>query len=82
MRGLPPAPDVVEQVLAAAAAAGSGDCVVLVEEAHEAEVRFANNTTTTNGVRLDRRVTAVRFVDVDRDLSKGGPSKGGVAAGV
>ena len=77
MSGLPPAADVVEQVLTAAAAAGSGDCVVLVEEAHEAEVRFANNTTTTNGVRLDRRVTAIRFVDVD-----GGPSKGGIAAGV
>ena len=29
--------------------AGSDDCVVLVEEASEVEVRFANNTTTTNG---------------------------------
>ena len=75
--GLPPPQDVVEQVLAAAVAAGAGDCVVLVEEAHEAEVRYANNTTTTNGVRLDRRVTAIRFVEVD-----GGPSKSGVAAGV
>ncbi|HEY5246369.1 MAG TPA: hypothetical protein VIJ60_11930, partial [Acidimicrobiales bacterium] len=77
MSGLPPAQDVVEQMLGAAAAAGSGDCVVLVEEAHDAEVRFANNTTTTNGVRLDRRVTAIRFVDVG-----GGPSKRGTAAGV
>jgi predicted Zn-dependent protease len=80
--GLPPAADVVEQVLGAAAAAGSGDCVVLVEEAHDAEVRFANNTTTTNGVRLDRRVTAIRFVDVGSPSKSGGPSKRGVAAGV
>jgi predicted Zn-dependent protease len=75
--GLPPAQDVVEQVLAAAAASGPGDCVVLVEEAHEAEVRFANNTTTTNGIRLDRRVTAIRFVDAGD-----GPSERGIAAGV
>ncbi|HVX20520.1 MAG TPA: metallopeptidase TldD-related protein [Acidimicrobiales bacterium] len=82
-----PAQDVVEEVLAAAAAAGAGDCVVLVEEAHEAEVRYANNTTTTNGVRLDRRVTAIRFVEVDGGPAGGGPSgggasRGGVAAGV
>lgn len=66
---LPPAHEVVEAGLAAA---GGGGCVVLVHESHGAEVRFANNTTTTNGVRLDRRVTVVRFVEVD----------GGVAAGV
>jgi predicted Zn-dependent protease len=63
-----PPQEVVEEVLAAA----GGDCVVLVEESSEAEVRFANNTTTTNGVRLDRRVTAVRFEEVP----------GGTAAGV
>ena len=67
--GLPPAADVVERGLAAA---GDGGCILLVEEAHEAEVRFANNTPTTNGVRRDRRVTAVRVVEVE----------GGVAAGV
>ncbi|HEX3947729.1 MAG TPA: metallopeptidase TldD-related protein, partial [Acidimicrobiales bacterium] len=82
-----PAQEVVEQVLAAAAAAGAGDCVVLVEDAREAEVRFANNTTTTNGVRLDRRVTALRFLEVGGGPpkggpSEGGPSKGGIAAGV
>jgi predicted Zn-dependent protease len=60
--------EVVDEVLAAA----DGDCVVLVEQSSEAEVRFANNTTTTNGVRLDRRVTAVRFADVP----------GGIAVGV
>jgi predicted Zn-dependent protease len=66
---MPPAQDVIERGLAAADGAG---CVVLVEDAAEAEVRFANNTTTTNGVRLDRKVTAVCVAEVD----------GGVAAGV
>jgi predicted Zn-dependent protease len=66
--GLVPAQDVVE---AALRAAGDG-CVVLVEESSEAEVRFANNSTTTNGVRRDRRTTVVRFVDV----------AGGTAAGM
>ena len=66
-----PAQDVVEQVLAAATAAGAGDCVVLVDDTHEAEVRFANNTTTTNGVRLDRRVTAIRFVDAGDGVAAG-----------
>jgi len=73
---------VVEDVLTAATSAGAGDCVVLVEDVHEAEVRFANNTTTTNGVRLDRRVTVVRFVEVDAGPSNGGVAKAGVAAGV
>ncbi len=66
--GLPPAADVVEQALLES----GGEAVVLVEESSQAEVRFANNSTTTNGVRRDRRVTVVRFVEVD----------GGIAAGV
>jgi len=64
-----PPQDVIEDALSAA---GGSGCVVLVEETSEAEVRFANNTTTTNGVRLDRRVTAIGFADV----------AGGVAAGI
>jgi predicted Zn-dependent protease len=49
---------VIERALAASRADG---CVVLVEELSEAEVRFANNTTTTNGVRRNRRVAVVSF---------------------
>ncbi len=71
--GLPPAHEVVERALSAA---GDG-CVVLVHDASEAEVRFANNTTTTNGVRLDRRVTVVRVVDVDGGVAAGVASRGG-----
>ena len=66
--GLPPAHDVIDQALEAA----SGESVVIVEESSEAEVRFANNTTTTNGLRRDRRVTVISFRETD----------GGVAAGI
>ena len=66
--GLAPAQDVIDQALEAA----GGECVVIVEESSEAEVRFANNTTTTNGLRRDRRVTVISFRETD----------GGVAAGI
>ncbi|MGA7419546.1 MAG: metallopeptidase TldD-related protein [Acidimicrobiales bacterium] len=66
--GLPPAHDVIDRALEKA----GGDCTVIVEETSEAEVRFANNTTTTNGLRRDRRVTVISFRETD----------GGVAAGI
>ncbi len=66
---LPAPQDVVD---AALDAARGEPCIVIVEESHESEVRFANNTTTTNGRRRDRRVSVIRFCTVD----------GGVAAGV
>ena len=59
--GLAPAQDVIEDALRAA----GGACIVIVEESSEAEVRFANNTSTTNGVRRDRRTTVVRFAGGD-----------------
>jgi len=51
-----PPHEVVERALAASRSDG---CVVLVEERSQSEVRFANNTTTTNGTRRDRRVAVV-----------------------
>ena len=65
---------VVERALAASRSDG---CAVIVEEISQAEVRFANNTTTTNGVRRDRRVVVVSF----RSLPDGGEGAGGVGAG-
>ena len=60
--------EVVERALAASVAEG---CVVIVEELSQAEVRFANNTTTTNGVRRDRRVAVVSFRAVGSDGVRG-----------
>jgi predicted Zn-dependent protease len=56
---LAPAHEVVERGLTAGAAAGADGCIVLVEDASEAELRFARNTTTTNGLRRGRSVTVV-----------------------
>ncbi|HYA67621.1 MAG TPA: metallopeptidase TldD-related protein [Acidimicrobiales bacterium] len=70
---LPPPDEVVERALAASRGEA---CSVIVEETNQAEVRFANNTTTTNGVRRDRRVVVVSFAVVRRGegASAPGPS--------
>jgi predicted Zn-dependent protease len=60
--GVIEAQEVVEVALAAAAREGSDGCIVLVDETSHADVRFALNTTTTNGVRRDRSVTVIVMV--------------------
>jgi predicted Zn-dependent protease len=52
----------VEQGVAAGGAAGADGCIVLVEEGSHADVRFACNTTTTNGVHRARQVSVVAVV--------------------
>ena len=74
--GLPPAQDVVEEALAAARSGGD-QCVVIVEETSEVEVRFANNTTTTNGSRRDRRVTVICLRQVEDGIAAGVARRGG-----
>jgi predicted Zn-dependent protease len=54
-----PAQELVEHGLARADAAGADGCVILVEEGSHADVRFALNTTTTNGVQRGRAVSVV-----------------------
>ena len=54
-----PAQEVVEGGLAAASSAGADDCIVLVEEGSHADVRYALNSTTTNGVQRSRAVSVV-----------------------
>ena len=44
----------VVDMLRAVARHGADGCIVLVDESSHADVRFALNTTTTNGVRRDR----------------------------
>jgi predicted Zn-dependent protease len=74
--GLPPVQSVVESALAEARA-GSDGCVVIVEETSEVEVRFANNTTTTNGARRDRRVTVISLREVEGGMATGVARRGG-----
>ena len=75
-RGLPAAHDVIDTALAAAAPDSDG-CVVIVEDSSEVDVRFANNTTTTNGDRRDRRVTVACFRQTNGGLAAGTSRRGG-----
>jgi predicted Zn-dependent protease len=54
-----PAQELVEHGITSADAAGADGCVLLVEEGSHADVRFALNTTTTNGVTRSRTVSVV-----------------------
>jgi predicted Zn-dependent protease len=54
-----PAQEIVEAGVGAASNAGADGCVVLVHEGSHADVRFALNTTTTNGVHRSREVSVV-----------------------
>ena len=81
---LPAASDVIEEALSSSR---GHDCVVVVTDASEADVRFANNTTTTNGLRRDRRVTVVSFLGRGGSAAGAGDAVGagdggGVAVGV
>jgi predicted Zn-dependent protease len=74
---LAPAHEVVERGLAAGAAAGAEGCIVLVDDSSEAELRFARNTTTTNGLRRGRSVTVVSLCDRAEGTSVGVASHSG-----
>ena len=60
---------VVEAGLAAASRAGADGCIVLIDETSHADVRFALNTTTTNGVRRDRSVTVIAMTSSSSDAA-------------
>jgi predicted Zn-dependent protease len=72
--GLRPAHQIVEEALAACGGAGG---IVMVEESSQAELRFANNTTTTNGVRRDRQVTVIALREVPGGVAAGMAQAGG-----
>ncbi len=72
--GLVPAAQLVESALAASKADG---CVVIVEDVVDANVRFANNTTTTNGVVRDRRVSVIAIHGGGEDARSGVVSESG-----
>jgi predicted Zn-dependent protease len=61
-----------EAVERALAAAGGGDCVVIADEVSSANLRWAGNTLTTNGVSRSRSLTVIMLH----------PRPGGMAAGV
>ena len=54
--------------------------VVLVEESSTANLRWANNTLTTNGVAADRRVTVISTVDGGKGAAAAAVTQAGVDA--
>jgi predicted Zn-dependent protease len=72
---LSPAHVAVERALEAC---GGVQAVVIVEDRSVAEVRFANNTMTTNGVRRDRSTTVIVMPEGVAGRSVGVASRSGV----
>jgi predicted Zn-dependent protease len=69
-----------EDVERALQAARSGDCVVIAEEDSSANLRWAGNTLTTNGVHRTRRLTVIAMVAVPRGTATGIVSRAGLRA--
>ena len=67
---------VVEKALQASR---SDACIVIVEEASEAELRFANNTVTTNGTRRDRSLSVIAFRETGSGTAVGTATSSGAA---
>ncbi|MBV9206195.1 MAG: TldD/PmbA family protein [Actinobacteria bacterium] len=67
-----------ETVERALAAAKSGDCVVIAEETSAANLRWAGNTLTTNGVSRSRQLTVIAIDRRGDGAAPGVVSRAGV----
>ena len=67
--------DMVEAALTLSQADG---CVVIADEMSDANLRWANNTVTTNGVTRTRQLTVVATVGTAHGVAAGVVSRGGV----
>jgi predicted Zn-dependent protease len=67
-----------EAVERALAASRSGDCVVIAEETSSANLRWAGNTLTTNGVSRSRQLTVIAIDRRAEGASAGIISRAGV----
>ncbi len=70
--------DAVERALAAAAC---DDCVVIAEETSSANLRWARNTLTTNGVSSSRQLTVIAICRDGAGARVGVVSRAGVGSG-
>ncbi len=71
------AQEAVERALALSHADG---CVVIADESSSANLRWANNTLTTNGVTRSRRLTVIATVSGSTGVAAGVVSRTGVGA--
>ena len=67
--------DTVERALAAA---HSDDCIVIADESSSANLRWAGNTLTTNGVARSRQLTVIAISRGDGEAMVGVVSRAGV----
>ncbi|WBQ02290.1 metallopeptidase TldD-related protein [Kribbella sp. CA-293567] len=63
--------DTIERGLELAAAAGASGCVVLVSETSSANLRWANNTLTTNGAMRGTKVSVIATVGAGEGTAAG-----------
>src|SRR5215467_4966136 len=70
-----------ETVERALAAARGGECVAIAEETSTANLRWAGNTLTTNGVSRSRQLTVIAIDRRGDGAATGVVSRAGVQAG-
>ena len=66
------AQDLVEKILARST---TDDCIVVVKDSTQANLRWASSTLTTNGVIQERSVTVIAFVAVGGSMASGGVTR-------
>lgn len=70
------AQDLIEKITSAAPC---DDCVVIVKDKTQANLRWANSTLTTNGVIQERSVTVIAFVATGGGMATGGVTRTGLS---
>lgn len=66
------AQDLIEKITSAA---NCDDCIVVIKDKTQANLRWAGSTLTTNGVIQERNVTVIAFVAMDGGMAAGGVSR-------
>ena len=66
------AQDLIEKITSTATC---DDCIVVVRDKTQANLRWAGSTLTTNGVIQERSVTLIAFVSVDGGMASGGVTR-------
>lgn len=69
--------ELIERVTSAA---NYEDCIIIVNESSQANLRWANSTLTTNGVIAERAVTVIAFVALDGGMAAGSVTRTNVEA--
>ena len=66
------AQDLIEKITSLATC---DDCIVVVRDKTQANLRWASSTLTTNGVIQERNVTVIAFIAVPGGMASGGVTR-------